>query len=111
MNVPLKNSIAALIPELTEWRRDFHRHPELTYDLPRTSGLVAERLRAFGFDEIVEGVGKTGVLGVLHGAKGAAATRGPARSRPRRHGRSADRGGERRRTRLRLARTHARLRT
>ena len=74
MNVPLKNSIAALIPELTEWRRDFHRHPELTYDLPRTSGLVAERLRAFGFDEIVEGVGKTGVLGVLHGAKGAAAS-------------------------------------
>jgi hippurate hydrolase len=72
MNVPLKNSIAALIPELTEWRRDFHRHPELTYDLPRTSGLVAERLRAFGFDEVVEGVGRTGILGVLHGAKGAA---------------------------------------
>jgi len=72
MNAPLKNSIAAMIPELTEWRRDFHRHPELTYDLPRTSRIVADRLRAFGFDEVVEGVGKTGVLGVLHGAKGPA---------------------------------------
>src|SRR5271157_1228930 len=71
MNIPLKNSIAAIIPELTEWRRDFHRHPELSYDLPRTSRIVAERLRAFGFDEVVEGVGKTGV-GVLHGARGAA---------------------------------------
>ena len=45
MNAPLKNSIAAMIPELTEWRRDFHRHPELTYDLPRTSRIVAERLQ------------------------------------------------------------------
>ncbi len=74
MNVPLKNSIAAMIPELTVWRRDFHRHPELTYDLPRTAGLVAERLRAFGFDEVIEGVGKTGVLGVLHGTRGEAAS-------------------------------------
>ena len=72
MNAPLKNSIAAMIPELTEWRRDFHRHPELAYDLPRTSRVVAERLREFGFDEIVEGVGRTGILGILHGAKGAA---------------------------------------
>ena len=72
MNAPLKNSIPAMVPELTEWRRDFHRHPELTYDLPRTSRIVAERLKAFGFDEIIEGVGQTGVLGALHGAKGAA---------------------------------------
>jgi hippurate hydrolase len=72
MNALLKNSIAALVPELAEWRRDFHRHPELTYDLPRTSRIVAERLKAFGFDDVIEGVGKTGVLGVLHGAKGAA---------------------------------------
>jgi hippurate hydrolase len=72
MNALLKNSIATLVPELTEWRRDFHRHPELTYDLPRTSRIVAERLKAFGFDDVIEGVGKTGVLGVLHGAKGAA---------------------------------------
>jgi hippurate hydrolase len=72
MNAPVRNSIAAMIPELTEWRRDLHRHPELSYDVPRTAGLVVERLRAFGFDEVIEGVGKTGVLGVLHGANGPA---------------------------------------
>ena len=72
MNAPFKNSIAALLPELTEWRRDFHRHPELMYDVPRTAQIVAERLRAFGFDEVVEGVGRTGVLGILHGASGPA---------------------------------------
>jgi amidohydrolase len=72
MNAPLKNSIAAMVPDLTEWRRDFHRHPELMYDVPRTSRIVAERLRAFGFDDVIEGVGRTGILGVLHGAQGAA---------------------------------------
>jgi hippurate hydrolase len=75
MTIHLNNSISAMTPQLTEWRRDFHRHPELQYDLPRTAGVVAERLRAFGFDEVIEGVGKTGVLGVLHGAGGAARTK------------------------------------
>jgi amidohydrolase len=75
MNVVMKNSIAAMIPELTDWRRDFHRHPELLYDVPRTAAIVAQRLRAFGFDEVIEGVGKTGVLGILHGRDGAAADR------------------------------------
>ena len=70
MTIALPNSIAAMLPELAEWRRDFHRHPELLYDLPRTSRLVAERLRAFGFDDVIEGVGRTGVLGVLHGVRG-----------------------------------------
>jgi amidohydrolase len=75
MTIALNNSIAAMTPELTEWRRDFHRNPELLYELPRTSRIVADRLRAFGFDEVVEGVAKTGVLGVLHGAKGPAGVR------------------------------------
>jgi hippurate hydrolase len=72
MNAPIKNSIAALTPELTEWRRDFHRHPELLYECRRTAGVVAERLREFGFDEVHEGIGKTGVVGLLHGASGPA---------------------------------------
>ena len=67
-----KNSIAVMLPELTAWRRDLHRHPELMYDVPRTAGFVTQRLRSFGFDEIIEGVGKTGVIGILHGAGGAA---------------------------------------
>ena len=44
------------------------------YDLHRTAGIVADRLRRFGLDEVIEGVGKTGVLGVLHGRDGAART-------------------------------------
>jgi hippurate hydrolase len=75
MTIALNNSIAAMTPELTEWRRDLHRHPELLYELPRTSRIVADRLRAFGFDEVVERVAKTGVLGVLHGAGGPANVR------------------------------------
>ena len=72
MNAPIKNSIAALAPELTQWRRDFHRHPELLYGCHRTAKVVAQRLREFGFDEVHEGIGKTGVVGLLHGASGAA---------------------------------------
>ena len=72
MNAPFKNSIAALVPELTQWRRDFHRHPELLYACHRTAKVVAQRLREFGFDEVHEGVGQTGVVGLLHGANGAA---------------------------------------
>lgn len=68
--MPLPNSIAAMTPELTEWRRDFHQHPELCYEETRTSALVAERLRSFGFDTVETGIGKTGVIGVLHGAGG-----------------------------------------
>jgi hippurate hydrolase len=72
MNAPIKNSIAALTPELTEWRRDFHRNPELLYETRRTAKVVAQKLREFGFDEVHEGIGKTGVVGLLHGATGPA---------------------------------------
>ena len=44
-----------MVPELTEWRRDFHEHPELLYEVGRTAALVAERLRDFGFDEVERG--------------------------------------------------------
>jgi hippurate hydrolase len=72
MSRPLPNAVAAMLPDLIEWRHDFHRNPELMYELPRTAGLVAERLRAFGFDEVIEGVGRTGILGILHGLGGPA---------------------------------------
>jgi hippurate hydrolase len=68
--MPIPNSIAAMADDLTEWRRDLHRHPELGYQETRTAGVVAERLRSFGFDVVEEGVGGTGVVGVLHGAEG-----------------------------------------
>ena len=65
--MPLKNRFAELHAEITAWRRDFHENPELLYDVHRTAGLVAERLREFGCDEVVEGIGRTGVVGVIHG--------------------------------------------
>ena len=50
--------------ELIEWRRDFHRHPELAFEEERTAGIVAERLRSFGVD-VHEGIAKTGVIGTI----------------------------------------------
>ena len=65
--MPIKNRFAEMLPEITEWRHDFHAHPELLFDTHRTSGIVAEKLRAFGCDEVVEGLGRTGVVGVIKG--------------------------------------------
>jgi hippurate hydrolase len=56
---------AAFWAELREWRRDFHAHPEFGFEEHRTSRLVAERLRSFGFTEVIEGVGGTGVVATL----------------------------------------------
>ena len=73
--MPVKNRLAELHDEITAWRRDLHENPEILYDLPRTSALVAERLRAFGCDEVVTGIGRSGVVGVIRGradTKGAA---------------------------------------
>ena len=65
--MPVKNRFAELLPEITEWRRDMHENPELLFDTHRTSALVAEKLKAFGCDEIVTGIGRTGVVGVIKG--------------------------------------------
>ena len=65
--MPVKNRFAELLPEITAWRRDFHEHPELLFDVHRTAARVAELLRAFGCDEVVEGIGRTGVVGVIRG--------------------------------------------
>ena len=68
--MPIPNSIAARAEVHREWRRDLHRNPELAFAEHRTAGLVAERLRAFGCDQVVEGIGKTGVVAVIHGRNG-----------------------------------------
>ncbi|HSG54402.1 MAG TPA: amidohydrolase, partial [Paracoccaceae bacterium] len=65
--MPIKNRFAELLPEITEWRRDIHMHPEIGFDTHRTSALVAEKLSDFGCDEIATGIGRTGVVGVIHG--------------------------------------------
>jgi amidohydrolase len=53
--------------DLVALRRDFHAHPELGYEEVRTSGIVAERLRALGL-EVRTGLATTGVVGILRGA-------------------------------------------
>ena len=65
--MPIKNRFAELLPEITEWRRDIHQHPEILFDTHRTSALVEEKLKAFGCDEVVGGIGRTGVVGIIKG--------------------------------------------
>ena len=65
--MPPKNRFAELLPEITAWRRDFHEHPELLFDVHRTAARVAELCRDFGCDEVTEGIGRTGVVAVIRG--------------------------------------------
>ena len=65
--MPVKNRFSELLPEITEWRRDLHENPELLFDTPRTSALVEEKLKGFGCDEVVGGIGRTGVVGIIKG--------------------------------------------
>ena len=68
--MPVINRIAEFEPELTAWRRDFHMHPELNFEEHRTAGIVAQRLREFGCDQVIEGFSGTGVIGLIHGEGG-----------------------------------------
>ena len=65
--MPVKNRFAELHAEITGWRRDLHENPEILFETHRTSALVAEKLKEFGCDEIVTGLGRTGVVGVIKG--------------------------------------------
>ena len=67
--MPVKNRFAELHDDITAWRRDIHRHPEILFETHRTSALVAEKLREFGCDEVETGIGRTGVVGVIKGHK------------------------------------------
>ena len=65
--MPVKNRFAELQKEIAEWRHDIHQHPEILFETHRTSALVRDKLREFGCDEVIEGIGKTGVVGVING--------------------------------------------
>src|SRR5436309_14255609 len=67
--MPTINRIADFHAEIAAWRRDIHAHPELLYDVHRTAGTVAEKLKSFGCDEVVTGIGRTGVVGVIRGGR------------------------------------------
>jgi hippurate hydrolase len=65
--MPVINRVAEFHKELTEIRQDIHAHPELGFNEHRTAALVAEKLESYGVDEIVTGIGKTGVVAVIKG--------------------------------------------
>ncbi|HEV7290693.1 MAG TPA: M20 aminoacylase family protein [Devosia sp.] len=65
--MPVLNRIAEFHEEITAWRQDFHAHPEVLFDVERTAGIVIDKLRAFGCDEVVTGLGRTGVVGIING--------------------------------------------
>jgi amidohydrolase len=68
--MPILNRAAELQGEVAGWRRFLHQHPEILYEVHNTAAFVAEKLREFGVDEVVTGIGRTGVVGIIRG-KGA----------------------------------------
>ncbi len=65
--MPILNRAAELQDEVTEWRRHIHERPELLFAVENTAAFVAEKLKEFGVDEIVTGIGRTGVVGLIKG--------------------------------------------
>jgi hippurate hydrolase len=65
--MPVKNRLADMADDITAWRRHLHAHPELMFDVHDTAAFVQDKLTSFGVDEIVTGVGRTGVVGVIRG--------------------------------------------
>ncbi|NGO53557.1 M20 aminoacylase family protein [Allomesorhizobium camelthorni] len=68
--MPILNRAAEMHDEVTGWRRHIHQTPELGYDVFKTAAFVADRLREFGCDEVVPGIGRTGVVGIIRGSLG-----------------------------------------
>ncbi len=67
--MPALTAIEAFTDELVAIRRDLHAHPEIGFEEVRTSGIVAEKLAAWGI-EVHRGIGGTGVVGILQGTGG-----------------------------------------
>ncbi|WP_322988487.1 M20 aminoacylase family protein [Hoeflea sp.] len=66
----LVDGVVANKDEIAEWRRALHAAPELLFDVHNTAAFVADKLKAFGCDEVVTGIGRTGVVGIIHGRPG-----------------------------------------
>lgn len=74
--MPILNRAAEMQDEVAGWRRHLHQTPELNFDVFKTAAFVTEKLKEFGCDDVVTGLGKTGVVGIIHGRKGDGATIG-----------------------------------
>ncbi|WP_099867328.1 M20 aminoacylase family protein [Pararhizobium haloflavum] len=73
--MPILNRAAELQDEVAEWRRNLHAKPELLFDVHETADFVAKKLEAFGCDEVVRGLGRTGVVGIIRGDRQGAGER------------------------------------
>jgi len=65
--MPVINRIADYADDMTAWRRHLHAHPEIQFACHETAKFVAEKLRAFGVDEIHEGIATSGVVAIIEG--------------------------------------------
>jgi amidohydrolase len=74
--MPILNRAAEMQDEISGWRRQIHQEPELGYDVFKTADFVATKLREFGCDEVVTGIGRTGVVGIIKGTLGEGRTVG-----------------------------------
>ncbi len=68
--MPILNRAAEMQEEVAGWRRHLHSNPEIGFDVFATADFVAGKLRAFGCDEVVTGIGRTGLVGVIRGKAG-----------------------------------------
>lgn len=68
--MPILNRAAEMQAEIAGWRQHIHSNPELGFDVLKTAGFVAAKLKEFGCDEIVTGIGRTGLVGVIRGRLG-----------------------------------------
>jgi amidohydrolase len=74
--MPILNRAAEMQDEVAGWRRHLHQTPELNFDVFETAAFVTDKLKSFGCDDVVTGLGKTGVVGIIRGRKGEGATIG-----------------------------------
>lgn len=74
--MPVEQTIVAMTPEITSWRHHIHANPELLYDVHQTAAFVGSKLEEFGCDEVVTGIGQTGVVGVINGNRDSGKTLG-----------------------------------
>jgi amidohydrolase len=74
--MPLLNDAVEMQPEIAGWRRELHMQPELLFDVHQTAAFVTEKLKRFGCDEVVTGIGRTGIVGIIKGRQGDGPTLG-----------------------------------
>lgn len=69
-SVNILPEINAIYPEMVENRRWFHANPELSFKEHNTAARIVTILKSYGITEIIEGIGRTGVVAIIRGTKG-----------------------------------------